>query len=94
MGSKLPQKAVELIMQHLEGKVPALACSACGQDNFILHDKMTALPVVDLLTKTKAREYYPAILTVCANCGHIVQFLPSEALLAQITKVAKDANEG
>jgi hypothetical protein len=86
---KLPQEAVDAIIEHLLKVAPDFSCSACGKDNFSVYNKLTAIPAADLGTGSFLREFYPAILTVCSNCGNAYHFVPTGDLLEKLNAIAQ-----
>jgi hypothetical protein len=88
--SPLPKAATAAVIAHIQEKAPEYACLACRKDDFIVYNHLTAIPAADIATGNFTSEFYPSILTVCSNCGYVMQFVPTGELLAKLTSLATE----
>lgn len=90
----LPKAATEAVIEYLQKKAPDFSCPACKKDNFIVYNHLTAIPAAEVATGDFTREFYPSILTVCSNCGYVMQFIPNPSMMEKLTELAtEDGND-
>jgi transcription elongation factor Elf1 len=80
---------IGLIAEHLKTLAPDFNCPACKAETIVIYPHFAAIPIFRFPEKDITQEFYPAIMTGCAACGHVNQFIPTPRLMAAIESASR-----